>query len=103
MMIKILIVDDHAIFRDALIKLLNLEEEITIIGEARNGLHHVKKLSQLKPDILFFDPRMPDKSGLTVFEGLNSIRSGLGSSSSPPAPMTEMCFAPCVSVRKAWY
>jgi DNA-binding NarL/FixJ family response regulator len=69
--IKILIADDHAIFRDALRKLLDSEEEITIVGEARNGAECIKKLGELKPDILLLDLRMPDKNGLAVLEEIN--------------------------------
>jgi two-component system, NarL family, nitrate/nitrite response regulator NarL len=70
-MIKILIADDHAIFRDALRKLLDSDDEITIVGEAHNGAECVKKLGELKPDILLLDLRMPDKNGLGVLEEVN--------------------------------
>src|SRR6202162_2055883 len=70
-MIKILIADDHAIFRDALRKLLGADDEITIVGEAHNGAECVKKLGELKPDILLLDLRMPDKNGLGVLEEVN--------------------------------
>jgi len=66
--IKLLIADDHAIFRDALRKLLDSEEEITIVGEAHDGAECIKKLGELKPDILLLDLRMPDKNGLAVLE-----------------------------------
>ena len=69
--IKLLIADDHAIFRDALRKLLDSEEEITIIGEARNGAECIKMLGKLKPDILLLDLRMSEKDGFTVLEEVN--------------------------------
>ena len=69
--IKLLIADDHAIFRDALRKLLDSEEEITIVGEAQNGAECIKMLGELKPDILLLDLRMPDKNGLAVLEELD--------------------------------
>src|SRR6202049_3657913 len=69
--IKLLIADDHAIFRDGLRKLLDSEEEITIVGEARNGAECIKMLGNLKPDILLLDLRMPVKNGLTVLEEVN--------------------------------
>jgi DNA-binding NarL/FixJ family response regulator len=69
--IKILIADDHAIFRDGLRKLLDSDDEITIVGEARNGTECIKKLGELKPDILLLDLRMPDKNGLGVLEEVN--------------------------------
>jgi two-component system nitrate/nitrite response regulator NarL len=70
-MIKILIADDHAIFRDGLRKLLGADEDITIIGEAQNGAECIKLLAKLKPDILLLDLRMPDKDGLAVLEEVN--------------------------------
>jgi two-component system, NarL family, nitrate/nitrite response regulator NarL len=69
--IKILIADDHAIFRDALRKLLDSDDEITIVGEAGNGADCIKMLGELKPDILLLDLRMPDKNGLAVLEEVN--------------------------------
>jgi two-component system, NarL family, nitrate/nitrite response regulator NarL len=70
-MIKILIADDHAIFRDALHKLLDSDDKITIVGEAHNGVECIKKLGELRPDILLLDLRMPDKNGLAVLEEVN--------------------------------
>ncbi len=69
--IKVLIADDHAIFRDGLRKLLHGEDEITIIGEASNGNEAIRLLTRLKPDILLLDLRMPDKDGLAVLEEVN--------------------------------
>jgi DNA-binding NarL/FixJ family response regulator len=66
--IKLLIADDHAIFRDGLRKLLASEEEITIVGEAGNGAECVKMLGRLNPDILLLDLHMPDKTGFAVLE-----------------------------------
>jgi DNA-binding NarL/FixJ family response regulator len=69
--IKLLIADDHAIFRDALRKLLDSDDEITIVGEAGNGTECIKMLDKLRPDILLLDLRMPHKSGLAVLEEVN--------------------------------
>jgi two-component system nitrate/nitrite response regulator NarL len=70
-MIKILIADDHVIFRDGLRKLLDSDDKLTVVGEACNGAECVKMLGNLKPDILLLDLRMPDKSGLAVLEEVN--------------------------------
>jgi two-component system, NarL family, nitrate/nitrite response regulator NarL len=69
--IKILIADDHVIFRDGLRKLLDSDAEITVVGEACNGAECIKMLGSLKPDILLLDLRMPGKSGLAVLEEVN--------------------------------
>ena len=69
--IRVLMADDHVIFRDGLRKLLDGEEDITIVGEASNGNECVRMLAKLKPDILLLDLRMPDKDGLAVLEEVN--------------------------------
>src|SRR5437870_11796982 len=69
--IRILLADDHAIFRDGLRKLLDADDEVTIIGEASNGNECIRMLTKLKPDILLLDLRMPDKDGLAVLEEVN--------------------------------
>src|SRR5205807_3258557 len=69
--IRVLLADDHAIFRDGLRKLLDSDEEITIVGEAQNGVECIKLLTKLKPDILLLDLLMPDKDGLAVLEEVN--------------------------------
>ena len=62
--IRVLMADDHAIFREGLRKLLDSDDEIAIVGEASNGNDCIKMLGKLKPDILLLDLRMPDKDGL---------------------------------------
>src|SRR5580700_1589523 len=69
--IRILVADDHAIFRDGLRKLLEAADEIQIVGEASNGVECIKMLTKLKPDILLLDLRMPEKDGLGVLEEVN--------------------------------
>ncbi len=69
--IRVLVADDHAIFREGLRKLLEGDDEITVIGEASNGNDCIKMLTKLKPDILLLDLRMPDKDGLSVLEEVN--------------------------------
>jgi len=69
--IRILVADDHAIFRDGLRKLLEVADDVQIIGEASNGVECVKMLQKLKPDILLLDLRMPEKDGLGVLEEVN--------------------------------
>src|SRR5882672_9470971 len=72
--IRVLMADDHAIFREGLRKLLDGDDEITIVGEASNGNDCIKMLAKLKPDILLLDLRMPDKDGLAVLKKVNSAR-----------------------------
>jgi two-component system, NarL family, nitrate/nitrite response regulator NarL len=69
--IRILIADDHAIFREGLRKLLDSAADISIVGEACNGTECVRMVTKLKPDILLLDLRMPEKDGLSVLEEVN--------------------------------
>ncbi len=69
--IRILVADDHAIFRDGLRRLLEADDNVTIVGEASNGNECIRMLGKLKPDILLLDLRMPDKDGLAVLEEVN--------------------------------
>jgi two-component system, NarL family, nitrate/nitrite response regulator NarL len=69
--IRVLMADDHVIFRTGLRKLLATEDDIKIVGEASNGNQCVDMLTKLKPDILLLDLRMPDKGGLAVLEEIN--------------------------------
>ncbi len=66
--IRILVADDHAIFRDGLRRLLEGDDNLVIVGEASNGNECIRMLGKLKPDILLLDLRMPDKDGLDVLE-----------------------------------
>ncbi len=68
---RILLADDHPIFRDGVRRLLEQEDSVAIVGEAANGNECIAMLSKLKPDILLLDLRMPDKDGLAVLEEVN--------------------------------
>jgi len=69
--IRILLADDHPIFRDGVRRLLEQEDEVEIIGEASDGNECVQMLTKLKPDVLLLDLRMPEKDGLAVLEEVN--------------------------------
>ena len=69
--IRVLMADDHVIFRQGVRKLLEEEDDISIVGEAANGNECIHMMAKVKPDILLLDLNMPDKDGLTVLEELN--------------------------------
>jgi DNA-binding NarL/FixJ family response regulator len=59
MKIKILIVDDHQIFRDGLKALFACQSDMEIVGEAENGRDAIAKTRKLRPDIILMDVNMP--------------------------------------------
>ncbi|QFT87257.1 Response regulator protein VraR [Bacillus sp. THAF10] len=65
-MIKLLLVDDHAVLRDGLKTIIESEEDILIVGEAVSGKEALKKVAELQPDIILMDINMPDMNGVEV-------------------------------------
>lgn len=62
-MLKLLIVDDHAIFREGLRTLLDMEEDFEVIGEASRGDEAVAMVAEDPPDVILLDLHLPDGSG----------------------------------------
>jgi DNA-binding NarL/FixJ family response regulator len=62
--IKILIVDDHPMMREALQTALEDEKDMHVIGEAANGIEGVKSAAKLAPDVIIMDLLMPGMNGL---------------------------------------
>jgi DNA-binding NarL/FixJ family response regulator len=57
--IKVVVADDHTLFRDGIKKVLSLEKDILVVGEAARGDEVVKAVERSKPDVLLLDLRMP--------------------------------------------
>lgn len=69
-MIRIVIAEDQRMVLGALASLLNLEEDMQVVGKASNGDDAVRLVHELKPDICIMDIEMPGKSGLEAAEEL---------------------------------
>jgi two-component system nitrate/nitrite response regulator NarL len=76
--IRIVIADDHPIFRDGLRRLLEAEPDLKVIGEASDGAEAIKLARQFKPEILLLDLAMPRLPGL---EALREMASATPSNS----------------------
>ena len=70
--VRIVIADDHPIFRDGLRRLLEAETDLKVIGEGSDGAEAVRLARTLKPDILLLDLAMPKHPGLEALRDLSS-------------------------------
>lgn len=61
--LRLMIVDDHAIFREGLRALLDMEEDFVVIGEASRGDEAVDMVTSESPDVILLDLHLPDGSG----------------------------------------
>ena len=75
--IKILLIDDHSLFRSGLKFLLNNQEDIEVIGEAQNGSEGIKLAQKLNPDIILLDLDMPRMGGKETLQNLLNINPDL--------------------------
>lgn len=64
MPVRILIADDHAIVRDGLRMMLESQDDMTVVGEARTGWEAVTQAEKLLPDVLIMDISMPELNGI---------------------------------------
>jgi len=62
--IRVLVVDDHALFRRGLQMVLEQEEDIEVVGEAGDGAEAVERAADAMPDIVLMDVRMPKRGGI---------------------------------------
>jgi DNA-binding NarL/FixJ family response regulator len=64
--ISVLICDDHRVVREGLQKILDACPDVQVVGEASNGLEAVRRIGELKPNVVLLDLSMPMLSGLEV-------------------------------------
>ena len=75
--IKVLIVDDHAIVRQGLRTLLELMDDISVVGEAANGKIAIDLVSQIHPDVVMMDLMMPEMDGITATRQICAQNPGI--------------------------
>lgn len=62
--IRVMVVDDHQLFRRGLVEMLTEEEDIEVVGEAGSGPEAIQKAGLLSPEVVFMDLNMPGQSGI---------------------------------------
>ena len=70
--IRVLLVDDHTLFRKGLASLLQTQDDIEVVGEAANGKEALEKARELMPDLILMDIYMPEYDGLMATKMIKS-------------------------------
>lgn len=76
-LIRILIADDHLIVREGLRLILETQAGFEIVGEARDGVEAIELASDLLPDVVLMDLRMPRLDGIAAIEHLRTHQPGI--------------------------
>src|SRR5262245_37571329 len=70
---KIFIVDDHPVFREGLVGLINRDPEMTVCGEADSAVRALSDVGRLKPDLVLVDIGLPGRSGLELVKDISAL------------------------------
>lgn len=73
--IKVMIADDHSMVREGIMNLLELDDNLDVVGFAKDGADCIKKIPELNPDVLLLDINMPNMNGIEVLQELRERRS----------------------------
>jgi RNA polymerase sigma factor (sigma-70 family) len=71
-MLKLLLVDDHTVFREGIGALLDLEDDMEVVGGASGGEEALRLAADLQPDVILLDIAMPDMDGIETCRRLKS-------------------------------
>jgi len=74
---KVLIVDDHALFRQGVRNAIERGEEFEVVGEAGDGIEALAKARELKPDLILMDINMPHGNGLETVSAIKREWPGM--------------------------
>ncbi|MDB4868829.1 MAG: DNA-binding response regulator, partial [Cohnella sp.] len=71
--VKVLLADDHQLFREGLKRILNMESDLEVIGECGDGIQVLEFCNRQKPDVVLMDINMPIENGVVATERLREI------------------------------
>ncbi len=78
MTLRVLVIDDHAIVREGLRRLISRDEGIIVVGEAASKNEAIAQISHHNPDVIVVDLHLPDGSGLDVIAWARSLSQKIG-------------------------
>lgn len=71
--IRVLIVDDHALFRRGIVMVLEQEKDVEVVGEASDGTEAIQIASETMPDVVLMDVRMPRRGGIEATQQIKDL------------------------------
>ncbi|HEY3754398.1 MAG TPA: response regulator transcription factor [Pseudonocardiaceae bacterium] len=71
--IKVLVVDDHPVVRQGLRTFIDLQDDLTVVGEAEDGESGVAEAQRCQPDVILLDMRMPGSDGVDALRELRRL------------------------------
>jgi DNA-binding NarL/FixJ family response regulator len=77
MQIKIVIAEDHQLFREGLATLLSDAKDFEIVALAGNGIDAIKKIKELGPDVVLMDISMPEMDGIKATQSIVAVKPGI--------------------------
>jgi len=75
--VRVLIVDDHALFAEALMLTLGIDERIEVVGHAESGIDAVSLVRALRPDVVLMDLHMRGMDGIEATKALHRVSPGV--------------------------
>src|SRR6266404_4190354 len=70
---RVLLIDDHALFRRGVAQLIESDPDLKFVGEACDGVRGIELVSQVEPDIVLIDLNMKGLSGIATLQGIRKL------------------------------